>query len=293
MLTRQKVILALLSGAGKPLTLTAFVKLVFLLRHESTLKDCPSFYDFVPYKYGPFSFTLYRELANLRRDGFVSSDQESVVLRENTAALARDKARELPVAIQGEVNRVLRSHGQKSSATLLKDVYTQYPWYAAKSELADLRPSPPAPTANATPAVRTAGYEGESVDSFFNRLLRRGIQLIIDVRANPISRRYGFSKSRLKEIGARLGFRYLHLPSLGIPRKWRADLTDFNSYQRLMSRYEQEMLPNLGKEVREVGRTMNETPAVLVCLEKDVRCCHRGRLALAVSRETGLDVDHL
>lgn len=293
MLTRQKIVLALLSGAAKPVTPMVFVKLVFLLRNESVLKDTPSFYDFVPYKYGPFSFTLYREIANLRRDGYIASGEESVSLREDAADLARGRARELPAVIIQEVGRVLCTHGNKSQDTLLNEVYARYPWYAAKSELADLRPSPPVQTDKATPAVYTAGYEGESVDSFFNRLLARRIELIIDVRANPISRRYGFSKGQLREIGARLGLRYHHLPSLGIPSEFRTDLTGFAAYQSLLERYERELLPHLGTEVQALGRMMQGSPAVLVCLERDVRCCHRSRLALAVSRVTGLEVNHL
>ena len=188
---------------------------------------------------------------------------------------------------------MVHSHGQKSQDALVRDVCVRYPWYAARSELADLRPKPSVHVRKAKPAANTAGYQGESVDSFFNRLLRHNIQLIIDVRANPISRRYGFSKSRLREIAGKLGLRYRHMPGLGIPRRYRVDLTDRDSYQSLMERYEREMLPKLGKDVRKVGRLMQDAPAVLVCVEKDVRCCHRGRLAEAVSRETGLEVNHL
>ena len=53
MLTRERIILRLLTQVAKPLSRTVLVKLVFLLRHETTLKDVPSFYDFVPYKFGP------------------------------------------------------------------------------------------------------------------------------------------------------------------------------------------------------------------------------------------------
>jgi len=83
------------------------------------------------------------------------------------------------------------------------------------------------------------------------------------------------------------------MPALGIPSKYRGDLSDFDSYQRLMKKYEQEMIPRLGDEIDEVGKLMMETPAVLVCVEKDVRCCHRSRLADAVSRKTGLEVKHI
>ena len=302
MLIRQKTVLALLLRANKPLNPTVFVKLAFLLRHETGLKNEPTFYNFVPYKYGPFSFALYRELTNLRRDGYVTPDEERVALCGRTVSLAEEKIDELPAAFHEAVDKVVRRYGRKSQKGLVKDVYTRYPWYATKSELTDLsacnaqaglRPKSSVRAKKACPAVYTAGYEGKSVDAFFNHLLKNGIRLIIDVRANPASRRYGFSKRQFSEIAGRLGLDYRHIPSLGIPSKYRVDLSDFDSYQRLLKRYEQEMIPKLGDEIDEVGKLMEETPAVLVCVEKDVRCCHRSRLANAVSRKTGLEVKHI
>lgn len=146
---------------------------------------------------------------------------------------------------------------------------------------------------SARPAVYTAGYEGRSVEAFFDALLERGIRLIIDVRANPVSRRRGFSKKRLSETAGGLGIDYFHAPGLGIPREYRAGLTDFESYQKLLNKYEHEMLPHLAEEIAEVAGLMKRTPAVLVCVEKDASRCHRNRLAKAVSKSTGLEVKHI
>lgn len=293
MLIRQKTVLALLSRANRPLNPTVFVKLAFLLRQETGMKNEPTFYDFVPYKYGPFSFALYRELTNLRRDGYVTPDEKRVAICERTVGLAEEKINELPAVFHEAVDKVVRRYGRKSQMGLVKDVYTRYPWYAIKSELTDLRAESSVHEKKACLAAYTAGYEGKSVDAFFNHLLKNGIRLIIDVRANPVSRRYGFSKRQFSEIAKRLGLDYRHMPELGIPSKYRVDLSDYDSYQRLMKKYEQEMIPKLGDEIDEVGKLIKETSAVLVCVEKDVRCCHRSRLADAVSRKTGLEVKHI
>lgn len=293
MLIRQKTILYLLLRAQKALSPTVFVKLAFLLRQETCLKNESTFYDFVPYKFGPFSFSLYRELTNLRRDGYVASNEETVALCEQTTDLIKKKIFELPAAYHEAVDKIVRLYGRKSQDVLLKDVYSRYPWYGTKSELTSLRGKISNPEMNGGAVVYTAGYEGKSVDTFFNNLLEHGIRVIIDVRSNPLSRRYGFSKKQLNEISIRLGMDYRHMPELGIPGKYRNDLTDFDSYQRLLKKYEQEMIPNFGKEIAEVGKLMGGTPSALVCMEKDVRCCHRSRLAEAVSRKTGLEVAHL
>jgi len=292
-LIRQKAILALLSRAKRPLSPTVFVKLVFLLRQETVLKDESTFYDFIPYKYGPFSFTLYRELANLRQDGYVIPDEEHIALCERTVGLAKEKIDELSTVFLEAVDKIARQYCGKSQTNLVEDVYTRYPWYATKSELTDLRPKSTEHTKKTCPAVYTVGYEGKSVDAFFNLLLKNRIRMLIDVRANPISRRYGFSKKQLSEIAMRLDFDYCHMPKLGIPRKYRVNLSNFDSYQRLMKKYEQEMIPNLGNIIDKVAMLMKETPAVLVCVEKDVRCCHRSRLAEAIAQETGLEVNHI
>ena len=293
MLIRQKIILDLLLEVTRPLSPTVFVKLVFLLRHETELKYSEVFYDFVPYRYGPFSFTLYHEVAALRRDGYMMPDEESIALRESTLRLIKQKVDELPTSFRRAVGDVVNSCKGKSQTDLLKDVYARYQWYATKSELTGLRPKSTVAAEKARPAVYTAGYEGKSVDSFLNHLLRSGIELIIDVRAMPLSRRYGFSKRQFSEIAKKLGLGYLHFGKLGIPSEHRANLTDFDSYQRLLQEYQHKMLPELEDEIAEVGQLMRRTPAVLVCMESDFRCCHRSRLAEAISRRGGLKVEHL
>ena len=293
MLTRQKTILALLSQASESLSPTVFVKLVFLLRHETELRKDKTFYDFVPYKYGPFSFALYRELANLRCNGYVTSDEERVALCEHNAGLSDDKLDALPAAAKEAVDEVVNRCKGKSPSRLVNDIYARYPWYAINSERAGLRPRSSVHRRKARPAVYTVGYEGKSVDYFFNYLLEQGIELMIDVRARAVSRRYGFSKRRLREIGERLGIDYRHIPELGIPRKYRVRLTNDNSYQRLLEKYERKMLPKVDDEIRSVAIAMQQRPAVLVCLEKDARNCHRSRLAGAISHRSRLEVMHL
>ena len=66
MLTRQKVLLLMLKYAGRPVQRVELMKWCFLLRHQSETGGGSSFYDFVPYKYGPFSFALYQEIEKLQ-----------------------------------------------------------------------------------------------------------------------------------------------------------------------------------------------------------------------------------
>ena len=46
--------------------------------------------------------------------------------------------------------------------------------------------------------IFTIGYEGTTVPEFIAALQKAGVERVIDVRALPLSRRPGFSKSPLK-----------------------------------------------------------------------------------------------
>lgn len=292
MLIRHRIILALLTRVPEPLTRTFFVKLVFLLRHETALKNVASFYDFVPYKYGPFSFTLYRDLELLRQDGYVTTGDE-IALCEHTLNQTQRETEKLAASMASAVSDIVDQYGARSQNTLVSDIYRKYPWFALNSELPERNLVSTQRPERAKPAVYTAGYEGKSVDAFFNDLLSHGIDALIDVRANPSSRKYGFSKRRLGQLCDRLELEYRHIPSLGIPSSARVGLGSHASYQLLLSRYEQSMLPQHSAEVKELGCFMRQKPSVLVCMEKDVQSCHRSRLAKAVADSTGLEVIHL
>jgi len=292
-LTRQKVILALLHKAGGTLTHTLLVKYAFLLRHETGFGTDHDFYDFVPYKYGPFSFGLYRELGTLARDGLVMSADDRVTLESGTAQFSATDAEELDSDGRRAVTAVVTRYGRMSHHSLLREVYGRYPWYATKSERQDLAPKQMPRVPRAALAVYSVGYEGKSVDRFFDSLLRAGIQAILDVRANPISRKYGFARRSLSEIAGKLGLDYHHLPELGIPTAERAHSDDFASLRRLLDRYEQEMLPQQRAAVAQAARMIQEKPSALLCMEKDAARCHRSRLASALSRATGLPIVHL
>lgn len=292
MLKRQKILLRILREARRPISHIELVKAAFLLREESVLAIDLAFYDFVPYKFGPFSFALYRELSALVRDGYVVDEERSIRLAGRMKSQSNIKSEELPSAWKAAVHKAVRQYLSASQNELLRDVYSRYPWFTLKSELDDLISEVPAAPV-APLAIYTVGYEGKSVDSFFNGLLASGISAILDVRANPISRKYGFARKSMSEIAAKLGIEYVHLPELGISGRERSDLSDFDSYQVLLDRYEHEMLPNRTDAVANVVELLSRKPSALLCMEQDVRCCHRGRLATTAAAQTGLEVTHI
>jgi uncharacterized protein (DUF488 family) len=285
MISRQRAILRLIQNEGGSITKLRLVKLAFLLSREPGPTPA-ALYDFVPYKRGPFSFTLYHELRSLEREGWLAEEEHEVKILEaphlETAALDRE--------FLAAIDETSRRHRSLTTSALVDSVYREYPWFTLNSEALQKRAvrRPISPL-----GVYTIGYEGITVDALLDLLLRRGIRRLIDVRSNPIARRYGFHKATLDRLCRDMEIDYVHFASLGIPSLWRADLSDSASYDRLFERYETEILPKRSTAVDDVGQLIREMPSALMCMEADCHCCHRSRLGAEVSRRTFLPITEL
>lgn len=286
MLHRQKALLALIGEAGRRASRLQVTKWAFLLREEAPGHGGASFYRFVPYQYGPFSFCLYQEAARLVQCGYLSEPDERTWETTPEGLKAADG---LPESVWQDVVHTLHRYRGLTNDRLIKHVYDRYPWYTLKSRIGP-RCAPPAPP---PPAVFTAGYGGLLVDAFLDMLLRNGIQRVIDVRNNPVSRRYGFHKGTLARLCGNLGLEYAHHPELGIPSAERVDLEGPGDYEALFSRYEDVLLPGQRPSVRAVADLVASRPSALLCAEADPASCHRSRLARAVAGLTDLPVKHL
>jgi hypothetical protein len=289
MLRRQRTILRLLSAAGEKVSATQLQKYIFLLREETFLGRDPAFYEFLPYKYGAYSFAAQREIDTLVAYGYVESSATSLDIttqgKKESSEMDSDTAR--------AVLAIVSKYGKIPLRTLLKDVYARYPWYASNSDLKDLVPDD-APKPRAAPvSVYTMGYEDRSVDGFFNKLLRAGIRSIVDVRANPVSRKYGFARSSLASLAGKLGVGYMHRPELGISSEKRRDVQTPAEFRELFGYYEREILPEEAEAVVKVAELVRTVPSVLVCMEKEAVDCHRSRLATRVASLTNLKIVHL
>src|SRR5947199_5731473 len=72
-----------------------------------------------------------------------------------------------------------------------------------------------------TMRIFTIGYEGATVAEFLAALQDAGVERVIDVRALPLSRRPGFSKTPLRLALEEVGIEYVHLKALGTPSEGR------------------------------------------------------------------------
>lgn len=288
LLNRQKCILYMVEWARRPVSRLALTKWAFLLAREMPSGGGSSFYDFLPYQYGPFSFTLFREADKLVRDGYL---REAKIGQRDAWETVPDVAADtgsLPRPVRSDAERVVERFADTADSDLIDHVYEHFPWYTANSQIRRL-----AQRGVAAVAVYTVGYEGCSIDRLLDVLMRTGIHRIIDVRRNAVSRRYGFHGSSLARICGKVDIDYAHVPEVGIPTALRRDLRGPADYAKLIEEYARGLLPEKTGAVAEVCRLLSERPSALMCMEADPALCHRSRLADTIATMTHLPVRHI
>lgn len=130
---RRKILLAVLGEMGSKLSRTDMQKLLFLFceRQREKSPACQqASYEFVPYRFGGFSFQSYADKRTLTKYGYLSD----VDRWELT-----DKGRNFGSTLKNEdyaaLQQVAARYGKMRGNPLLKEVYRNYPYYAIYSEI--------------------------------------------------------------------------------------------------------------------------------------------------------------
>lgn len=286
MLNRQRAILEFLLLADRKISRVELVKWLFLARQETTISDEIPFYDFVPYRYGPFSFTLYKDLDDLADSKLV--DRHSLSITRSAGKRVIEEVKKLNQNVRQSISSIYSTYCGLTGKKLLDVVYSEYPWYASRSVLTEHSARD-----RSEVAIYTASYEGKSIEAFINQLLHRGIERIIDVRANPFSHKFGFSKQPLASLCKKNRISYTHFPELGIPAALRRDLSDSVSYESLFREYNSRILPGATESIARVRQMVSVSPSALLCFEAQPSMCHRSHLAAKLESISGLRVQNL
>ncbi|WP_327368260.1 DUF488 family protein, N3 subclade [Streptomyces sp. NBC_01217] len=147
--------------------------------------------------------------------------------------------------------------------------------------------------AQVTPGLWSAGYEGRDIDSFVASLVTSRIGVVADVRLTPISRKKGFSKTRLGGALAEAGIEYTHLRGLGNPKDNREPFWDGRvevgqaRFRALLQ--SEEALADLDR-LAEHARTSR---VAVLCFEKDESRCHRQVVLEVVRSRVSVPVNPL
>jgi uncharacterized protein (DUF488 family) len=116
----------------------------------------------------------------------------------------------------------------------------------------------------------TVGYEGRKLPEFIAMLVAAGVDRVVDVRALPLSRRKGFSKTPLSEALSKRGIEYVHVRAAGNPFRDKKD--DIGKCLALYAKH----LDKHPEVLTEVESAINGHHAALLCVEGSVHVCHRG-----------------
>jgi uncharacterized protein (DUF488 family) len=131
--------------------------------------------------------------------------------------------------------------------------------------------------------IFTIGYEGATVPEFVRALETAGIERVIDVRALPLSRRAGFSKTPLSVALAEARIEYVHLKALGTPADGRA-AARAGRYADLERIYAGQLeLPEAMAQAGQMLDLAAEKPSAVLCMEREAAHCHRTLLLKAVA----------
>lgn len=290
---RQKLLLGLLSANGGILGKLDFQKLLFL--YTKNCEESPS-YEFVPFKKGCYSFTSHADKRKLTEMGFLSSEEIWHVT--DAASTIR-----IPPDVTLRVKNFSENNRQLRGDDLVAFTYRKYPYWAINSEIADkiladdvvaLSRISKAKQVVKKARLSTIGYEGRSFENYLNILISSGVSILCDVRKNPFSHKFGFSKNTLSEACGKLGIKYEHLPELGILSENRKNLSCLEDYQKLFGIYEETVLKTERKALEMIASWINDGESVaLTCFERAPQYCHRSRVANQVSILINAEVEQL
>lgn len=293
MFYRRKVILALIQEFDGFLPAIDFQKYLFLFTQCQKTKS----FTFVPYKYGCFSFQSYADKRAMMRDGLLSENEGWELKKFG------DYASSLKKEDRFLLQNFKKKYGHLQGDQLIHYVYTHFPYYAIKSEIAlkvlnseELSLVEAKINKENKATLFTIGYEGRSLEEYLNLLVCNNVKILCDIRKNPFSMKYGFSRNQLKLSLGNLGIEYLHIPALGIVSEKRRNLKNEHDYKKLFDDYETNTLLQQKKELDVLVANLREKKRVaLTCFEASHYFCHRGRLAhyLAKSPSWSFPICHL
>jgi uncharacterized protein (DUF488 family) len=136
--------------------------------------------------------------------------------------------------------------------------------------------------------IFTIGYESATMGDFINALRKAGVERVIDVRALPLSRRPGFSKTPLRGALEEAGIDYVHLKALGTPAAGR-DAARKGRHEELKRIYAGQLeLPEAIAQGAQMLDLAAEKPSALLCFERDPAGCHRTLLLAAIAPDAAV-----
>jgi len=288
---RRKILLNLIAAFGEQgLGKIKLQKLLFLFCQQ---QNKPAF-DFVPYTYGCFSFQANKDLQVL--------ESHYQLIKQDSRKWFLDKLPELELKSDEQhlVNNLLFKFKGKNNKEIVNYVYDRYPYYSihskwsmSASQKEALMSEKLAIESKKQTCLFTIGYEGQSIDAYLNTLVKNNVSLLCDVRKNPLSMKYGFSKNQLRKYCESLNMSYDHIPELGIESQKRKALDNKKDYEVLFKDY-RKTLPEKHKGLTKVVELLEQSNRIaLTCFERESNDCHRHCISDYLQEKYKVGGEHL
>lgn len=290
MFYRRKIILALLQLFDGQLDKIRLQKLLFLF----TQRQAKSEYNFIPYRFGCYSYSANADMTTMVSKGILGENETSFEKIDKTDYLKQLKAIDLKL-----LQEIKANYGKMSATALMKHTYLNFPFYAIKSEAAENiltkeeldKVNKSEPKGNKT-VLFTIGYEGISLEEYLVRLLKNDVKVLVDVRNNPLSMKFGFSKSQLKKYCGSLGIQYVHIPEVGIQSEQRQELNTQSDYDKLFAVYRNiNLSKTTDSQIHILNLLKDHKRIALTCFEANICQCHRKHLAEAIEKLPAFDYE--
>ncbi len=279
---RRKILLALLEVFENQLTAKSLQKYLFLFTRTQNKKA----FDFVPYRYGCFSFQANQDLATMQKYGYLE------IVQQNNGRFIKikEKGNYLSLLTKQDKSILLgtkKKFGALAQDDLIRYTYQQFPYYATKSAIAhklltaeELQSIEQQKRSFSDTRLFSIGYEGVTLETYINKLIINDVRVLCDVRKNAFSQKYGFSKSQLKTACEGVGIEYVHVSELGIVSDKRRELNTQSDYDRLFMEYEKTSLKENSEALLRIRNLLKSKKRVAItCFENNPSQCHRTRVA--------------
>jgi len=293
MFYRRKIILALIQLFNGEIEKTKLQKLLFLY---STKKQ-KSEYEFVPYKFGCYSYSASADLVTMLKKDYLSETDIGLQKKDQTDYLKVIKSSDKKILLN-----TVQNYGDMGNNALIKHTYINFPYYAINSTIAEklltenlFKRVQDAKPNQTNQALFTIGYEGISLENYLNKLVKNNIQLLVDVRKNPLSMKFGFSKTLLKKYCNSLNIEYIHIPEVGIKSNKRQSLESQEDYDNLFDDYKKTTLKETVSDQENILELLNKYNRIaLTCFESNICQCHRLPLAESLHKlKKDLIIEHI
>lgn len=285
---RQKFLLGFIQKFDNYLLNTNCQKLLFLYCKINEI----NYYDFFPYKYGGFSNVLYKDKRDLIEAGFLErSDSFSIKTKENFFINLKKSDIYL-------IRNLKAKYESYSRDELIDESYKLFPYYAVRSEISnnytEQEKNKICNDLKNEKIIFSTGYEGKTIDRLLDELTLNNISVLIDVRRNPVSRKFGFSHKKLASFLNAINIDYIGMPNLGIEGSRRKALNSDADYANLFEYYKESVLDKEVRSINELSTLIkNYKRVAIMCFEKDYNKCHRSELIRKINQIDKLSVEYL